>query len=273
MQRVHQTISAHRSQQNWRKSLDVAVLDYCAKQNVKPQEAVDTVSDFLRNSPVLRQRLTDSELRHRTKNEMQFLISSMRHRRRARGADETADCDACIGQVLALAHLNNKLDVDEKRKRIDLAAHCVSLADATRDAFGLDENIRVEVAAEAVFVTPDVARNALLILNEALTNAMKHAFGEGGGTVRIVLAPTSAGEAELAIDDDGCASATPGDGGSGDSLMDALASQIDGRIHRAKTGTGFRLACIFPINCSWMSPSAMPAARSPFSNTHGGQSC
>ncbi|TGD61573.1 sensor histidine kinase [Tabrizicola sp. WMC-M-20] len=234
MQRVHQTISAHHSQQNWRKRLDVAVLDYCAKQKVRPQEAVDTVSDFLRNGPVLRQRLTDSEQRHRTKNEMQFLISSMRHRRRVRGADEKANCDACIAQVLALAHLNDTLVVDEKRKCIDLAAHFVSLANATRDALGFDENIRVEAEAEAVLVTPNVARNTLLILNEAFTNAMTHAFGDSGGTVRIKLTPTSAGEAELVITDDGCASAPSGGGGSGISLMDALASQIDGCIHRAR---------------------------------------
>lgn len=243
----HRTRSTQPGQQSWRKHLEMAVLDYCEAQNVGLQDAVDAVSDFLRDGPVLGQRLSVSELRHRNKNEMQFLISSMKHRRRTRSADENASCDACIGQVLALANLNDMLEVDENEQRIDLSANCLSLANGMRDAFGFGENIHIEVEAEALSVSRDVARNVLLILNEALTNAMKHAFGEDGGTVRIKLARTSAGEVELVVADDGCAVASSSAGGSGGSLIDALASQIDGRVHRSRTDSGFRLSLNFLV--------------------------
>lgn len=248
MHHVHQTVLADRSPDSWRRSLDAAVLDYCAKHDVLPQDAVDAVADFLRDKPVIPQRLAASELRHRTKNEMQFLISSMRHRRLDRASDEKGSCNACIGQVVALAQMNDALDIEEIHQQIDISDHCKSLANAAREAFSIEEDIRIKVEVKPLLVAPDVARIVLLILNEALTNAIKHAFGDSGGTVYIKLVRRSASEAELLIADNGCAAKPSGVGGSGGSLIDALASQIDGRIQRVRTGTGFRLSCTFPLH-------------------------
>lgn len=246
--RLTSILDRHR-QQNWRERLDRAVLDYCAKENVKPQDAVEVVSDFLRDGSVVGQRLTASELHHRTKNEMQLLISSMRHRRRSGDVAEKASCNACIGQALALQQLNDILDVEERQQTIDLATQCISLVTATRDAFDLGENVQIEIKAKtAVLVPQDVARNVLLILNEALTNVIKHAFADGGGTVRIELALTFTGKVQLVVADDGCAPEQPASEGSGSSLIDALASQIDGRIYRSRNRTGFRLVCAFPLD-------------------------
>lgn len=246
MHHSHRTISAHRSQDSWRRNLDAAVLDYCAKHDVLPQDAVDAVSDFLRDGRV--QRLTVSEARHRTRNEMQFLISSMRYRRRAKASGDSQSCNACMGQVVALAKLNDLLEGDAETSRIDLADQCRSLANSAPEAFGLAENVRIEVEAEPLLVPFDVARNVLLILNEGITNAIKHAFGDRGGCLNIALTRMPTGEAELSIMDDGDVSAAPGDGGLGCSLIDALASQIESRIERSRTGTGFRLSCVFPVN-------------------------
>ncbi len=247
MECSHQTMVTSRDHQKWRRRLDSEVVDYCARNNVSQKEAVDSLIAFLRSAPTSRERLSRAELRHRMRNEMQFLISSMRQRRRARGPEKGDGCSSCIGQVAGLARFNDTLDGDDPARRVDLGAHCAQITVDMRKALHLDDKIRLEVEADPILVPAELARNIVLILNEALTNAIKHAFGDHGGTVRVRLTHKSSREAELTVTDDGCGSATSGDRGSGGSLIDALAAQISGRIHRARTSTGFRLSCRFPV--------------------------
>jgi len=249
MEDIDHTSSTDRDQQNWRTRLEAALLDYCARNDASPEDAVTSVSNFLRDAPASDDRLTRAELRHRVRNEMQLLISSMRKRRRAMTSNRNAGCDSCIGQVVAMAHLNGALDCGAPGQRVDLAAHCAQIAVDMRKALNLDDKkIRLEIQAEPILVSAEKARNVVLILNEALTNAIKHAFGDDGGTVRVKMARTSSRESELSVTDDGRGSAALGDGGSGGSLIAALASQIDGRIDRGETSSGFRLSCAFPVD-------------------------
>lgn len=247
MERSQETIATDRGHMNWRRRLDSAVMDYCERNNVSPEDAVDTVLTLLRSAPTSREPLGRAELRHRMRNEMQFLISSMRQRQRGRGPEDASACSACLGQVMALARFNDILDGDDPARRVDLGAHCAQITVDIRKALYLDDRIRLEIEADPILVPAEIARNIVLILNEALTNAVKHAFDDDGGTVQVRLARKSSGEGELVVADDGCGPATSGDGGSGGSLMDALASQISGRIHRARTSTGYRLSCVFPL--------------------------
>jgi len=248
MENIYQMFPIDRGQQKWRTRLESAVLDYCARHNTSPEDAVDSISDFLRGAPAPDDRLTQAELRHRIRNEMQLLISSMRQRRRAATSKKNAGCDACIGQVVALADLNGALDCEAPGQRVDLAALCARVAADIRKALQLDDKIRFEIEAEPILVPAESARNVVLILNEALINAIKHAFGDDGGTVQVRLVRTSLHEAKLTVTDDGCGSPTSSDGGSGGSLVAALAAQIDARIDRVMTSTGFRLSCTFPVD-------------------------
>jgi two-component sensor histidine kinase len=50
----------------------------------------------------------------------------------------------------------------------------------------------------------DIAIPCGLVLNELITNSLKHAFGDGRpGTIRVELAPTACGRLRLAVKDDG----------------------------------------------------------------------
>jgi two-component sensor histidine kinase len=233
---------------SWCKRLDFAILDYCSRNGVSPHDVVESVSDFLRGVPTARESLIRAELRHRTKNEMQFLIHSIWRRQSSMPHGRNTVIDACIGQVVALANLNDVLDCEPTGHRVDLSDLLTRIVTATREAFHLDDNIRIEFAAEPILVTAESARNVVLILNEALTNAIKHACGENVGIVRVVLGRTSSTGAELSVDDDGQAWASTSVEREGSSLIDALAAEIDGRIHRVKTRTGFRISCVFPVD-------------------------
>jgi two-component sensor histidine kinase len=87
-----------------------------------------------------------------------------------------------------------------------------------------------------------------LILNEAATNSVKHAFGEERGRVSLKLTPgVSYGEARLTVADDGRGIQNPRPGGSGQKLMAALARQIGGEIEQDSSDKGTTTSVTFPV--------------------------
>lgn len=88
-----------------------------------------------------------------------------------------------------------------------------------------------------------------LIVNEAVTNAVKYAFDKDApGKIKVELLNHGHGEALLSVCDNGLGfDPEKASSGSGTKLMDALARQVRGRIEREsapKGGTTVRV--IFP---------------------------
>jgi two-component sensor histidine kinase len=66
------------------------------------------------------------------------------------------------------------------------------------------DRIAVKMEIEQVALTVDKAIPCGLILNELMTNALKHAFPDGRvGTVRVELSVVEDGSVRLAVSDDG----------------------------------------------------------------------
>jgi len=91
-----------------------------------------------------------------------------------------------------------------------------------------------------------------LIVNELVTNALKHAFpGERRGTIRITLKQAGADGAVLGVQDDGIGfpfeAALKQKASMGMMLIDALADQISGTI-RVDNSTGTRFTLTIPLD-------------------------
>jgi two-component sensor histidine kinase len=86
----------------------------------------------------------------------------------------------------------------------------------------------------------DQAMSLGLIVNELVTNAMKHAFPHGrAGRIRVAFEATKA-ELSLCVEDDGVGF-SPGmrkDAGMGRDLVSGLAGQLGGRLEVASTNRG-----------------------------------
>jgi two-component system, sensor histidine kinase PdtaS len=87
-----------------------------------------------------------------------------------------------------------------------------------------------------------------LVVNELVTNALKHAYPEdAGGVVRVTFAVTPEGEGALFVCDDGIGMGPPREGSLGTDLVTRLVEQIGGQLEqmRQERGTGF---CVrFPL--------------------------
>ncbi|GAB6043160.1 sensor histidine kinase [Endothiovibrio diazotrophicus] len=145
------------------------------------------------------------EIHHRVKNNMQVISSLLRMQARLLDDEAVREVLADIGgRVHSMALVHEKLYGTEDLKRVDFADYVRSLAEGIFGGF--DARGRGLVARydlEPLEFSIDTAVPCGLVLNELLSNALKYAYPEGGGEVRIALRRLDDGRCELRVADDG----------------------------------------------------------------------
>jgi two-component sensor histidine kinase len=108
-------------------------------------------------------------------------------------------------RVLSMAMIHEQLYQSETLSEVDFGRYVELLAMNLFQAYAVDPGqILMEVSAEPIRLTIHQAIPCGLVLNELLSNALKHAFRDGRrGTVRIVFRRLPENRAELAVEDDG----------------------------------------------------------------------
>lgn len=187
------------------------------------------------------------EMQHRTKNNLQTIISFLSLQRRQ--ADTPASRDSftrVIERVHAIALAHDQLSLKEGIDHIEfgeyIRALCMNI-DPRRDA------LNVVVDASVATMPLDRAVPAGLIVNELLTNAFKYAFDEGQeGVVRVVFeVDADTGQGCILVEDNGKGMGPVRKGGLGLTLINAFARQLGGHLecHEVKKGT--RTSIRFPL--------------------------
>jgi two-component sensor histidine kinase len=167
------------------------------------------------------------EVHHRVKNNLQ-VISSMIHLRSKRAPEEMQpQFDALAQRIHAMGRVYEQIHGVEDMSEIDLSHYLRQIADLVRT-----EDISVEVDAVPVTVAIDTAIPLGLVAIELITNAVKHAFLDSGGTVRVSLRKLNGHNVQLRVADDGVGllpdRATPGSIGM--QIVQGLVKQIDGTL-------------------------------------------
>jgi two-component sensor histidine kinase/ABC-type amino acid transport substrate-binding protein len=146
------------------------------------------------------------ELYHRTKNNMQIIISMIGLRSDSIG-DPLArqylkDLETRI-QTMAL--VQQKLYESNDLSSLDLGEYIVEVVQQLAQANSASQGrIRFSYELQPVPVLFDIAVPVGLVLNELVGNAIRHAFpGDRTGCVSIVLKTTGSGGLELGVSDDG----------------------------------------------------------------------
>jgi PAS domain S-box-containing protein len=194
------------------------------------------------------------EVHHRVKNNLQ-LISSLLSLQASRirdpdGAELFADSRNRV-RTMALVHEN--LYRAGNFARIPMATHIRRLCAQLVDAYHLPGRpVQLVTAIDDVDLDMDRAVAIGLIVNELVSNALKHGFPDGRrGTVRVELRRLEERECVLSVDDDGVGMPKGFDAAQSDSLglelVNDLAHQLHGTIAVAhERGTAF--AVRFPID-------------------------
>lgn len=124
------------------------------------------------------------ELQHRVKNNLQMVTALIRMEARQL-PEEGERFDRLAGRVEALSLLYKSLSEQEDIQEVDLGIYLSQVAAAVMRAHGV-EGIRLDLKVDAWPVSINVAMPTGLVVNELLTNALKHGFRDrSGGTIKL----------------------------------------------------------------------------------------
>lgn len=176
------------------------------------------------------------EINHRVKNNLQ-IISSLLSLQSSNITDPLAQNYFRISQdrIKAMALIHEKLYQSEDLARIDFGDYLETLAPNLHQSYGNDtQNIELNIDAEFMLLGVDVAIPCGLIVNELISNSLKHAFpGNRSGAIT-VEAHTAGGTHTLVVRDNGIGIPENLDIGSSDSLgftiLNALSGQVRGTV-------------------------------------------
>lgn len=142
------------------------------------------------------------ELQHRVKNNLQMITALIRlEARNMRGKPAKEPFDRLAGRVDALSLLYRSLSESPVDDSIDLGVYLSQIASSVMQAHAV-EGIRLETKVDAWPVSINVAMPTGLVVNELLTNSLKHAFtGRDKGTITLQSLVTDTGCNVIVADD------------------------------------------------------------------------
>jgi PAS domain S-box-containing protein len=211
----------------------VSVLDITEREHSMRQmnERTAELLDSLKDRDVLLR-----EVHHRVKNNLQVISSliNMQVRKLEPGVPRDVLVE-CKTRFEAVALIHEKLGQSCDYAHVCFSDYISSLADNVLHATDASAaGVSLSIDAEAVSLGMNKVIPCGLILNELLTNAMKHAFPEDrGGTIRVTLKHNGPNRVRLTVSDNGVgmrACGTEVTASVGLQLVSTLSEQLDGQV-------------------------------------------
>jgi two-component sensor histidine kinase len=142
------------------------------------------------------------ELQHRVKNNLQMITALIRLETRNAAAPTQERFERLAGRVDALALLYQALSNEADDDQVDLGVYLSQIASAVMKSHAV-EGITLDLKVDTYPVSINVAMPAGLVVNELITNSLKHAFRDReGGTITL----------RSTVDGDGCSVLVADDG-------------------------------------------------------------
>lgn len=192
------------------------------------------------------------EIHHRVKNNLQIVSSLLNTQAKYLHDPEVlAAIQASKNRVLAMALIHQKLHQSESLARVNMLEYTQEIVDYLLDSFDRREWVTARLDLSAVELNVALATPIGLIINEAVTNVLKHAFpGNRRGTITIGLAQLATQHYELTIADDGVGW-PPGFNLSqsrtlGLTIIQGLSEQVHG-VLTFPPGEGVRVQLLFEV--------------------------
>ncbi len=219
------------------------------------------------------------EVYHRVKNNMQVISSLLKMQSRASQHEATRmSLNEAALRIAALALVHEKLYQSSDLSRASLRSYIESLTETLRQTYIGSLPLTIDIQAAEGDFEPEVIIPIGLILNELISNTMKHAFSEDSAresaSIKIGFLPSDDSESyTLSVRDNGCGiddiEALDKSKSLGLKLIKSLTSQLRGRmtIESSEEGSYFGIR----IPASSLQPSASPMVASGISQKYSGE--
>jgi PAS domain S-box-containing protein len=193
------------------------------------------------------------EIHHRVKNNLQVISSLINMQARKVEMDSHKELlKDCKNRVDAIALIHEQLYQSRDYARVPFSEYVKRLAsNVVRAAEESSGRIALRMNIEQIALPVDKAIPCGLILNELITNALKHAFpGERRGAIRVELRLIPEDCVQLAVSDDGIgipdSASTAHRASIGMQLVATLTDQLEGKLTIVREG-GTSLRVEFPL--------------------------
>lgn len=190
------------------------------------------------------------ELQHRVKNNLQMITALIRLEARALPDDAVVlSFGRLAGRIEALALLYRSLSEGSDDGCVDLGTYLSEIASAVMRAHG-SEGIHLDLHIDSWPVSLNVAMPAGLVVNELLTNSLKHAFhGRSGGTIDLCCV-VEGSSCRVVVADDGIGLESgaqwPASGKMAALMVKSLEQNAKARVEIVSTpGEGMRSTIFF----------------------------
>ena len=221
-----------------------ALARYCEALNASLKQAEQTKS------------LLISELAHGVANNFASIAALINLKSRTvKDSHARAVLAEAIEQVKVMGRVHARLRAGDREALVDSGEFLAELCNDLRVSVARGRLVSIDCKADSLAIGMQQATSLGLIVNELVTNAIKHAFPNGRAGRIAVTFEVLKNELRLSVDDDGAGFCPRGrkDAGLGQELVSGLANQLGGHLEVASTtaGSSFRLS----VPCVTRTPS------------------
>ena len=193
------------------------------------------------------------EVHHRVKNNLQIIISLMNLQMRK--ADDTRLRELLQetqDRVRAMSLVHEKLYVSEDLSHISLHSYLHSLVSQLFSSHGdIAGKVTLHLEFDPIMSDISTAISLGLIVNELVSNSLKHAFPDGASGGLTVAGRVKDGGIVMTVSDDGIGLPAGFDWRNtptlGLHLVSAMVRQLNGRIERVNVGKGTMFSVVIPM--------------------------
>jgi two-component sensor histidine kinase/sensor domain CHASE-containing protein len=209
---------------------------------------VKDITEIKQAEEMRRKDILLKEVHHRVKNNLQIISSMLRLQSRKFTDRETIEAfkkSQNRAKSMAIAH--EKLYQSRDLENIELSSYIETLTKYLLNTYGCDpENIKIDIKIKNITQDIDTAIPLGLIINEIVSNSLKHAFKDHKGEIFVEIIPDIDGQYMLTIRDNGIGFPEDLDFMNTDSLgmqlVVSLVEQIEGSIELIReNGTEFKI--------------------------------
>jgi two-component sensor histidine kinase len=192
----------------------------------------------------LRQRdVLLAEVYHRVKNNLQFIDAMLALESKKVGDATLSEAFERVSRrIRSLGFVHQQILQSPDLETLDLGRFLKDICENLSEGMGASERgVEVRAEIESLPIDLDRAVAFALVVNELLSNALKHAFPDGrSGRVDVRVVRDGAGGATLTVEDDGAGvgAASARESWSGSRILDAVVAQLKATMDvRSERGT------------------------------------
>ena len=148
------------------------------------KRAEEQLKESLKEKEILLQ-----EIHHRVKNNLQVISSLLDMSRMQTANEEAIDLLKAAGnRIGTMSLIHSQLYRSDRFGRIDMGKHLREVTNSLLQLYGQKKNITIDIKASEVYLPVSQAIPTALVLNELVSNALKHGFsGRPKGMLEISM--------------------------------------------------------------------------------------